>query len=198
MEENLKKKLLALLAEHPELSEGNVSFSNGDVSLYAPVKDEDYKPFSVEVIIGISQKIEVRLSPVHGYGVFAKEDIAEGELIEQCRLLKLGFRAKYNNDPVLKDYVWAGEQSSSESKEHGACQYIALGFGSVYNHSDHPNTIQKFNFRTEVMKVKAGRIILKDEEIFVSYGKKYFMIRNFWKNIHKNNTLDKFLKKGKQ
>jgi hypothetical protein len=196
MDESLKKKLQALLAEHPELNGGKVSFLEDGISLSSNSKDENYKPFSVEVITGNSPKVEVRLSTVHGYGVFAKENLEEGELIEQCRLLKLGNRAIYNNDPVLKDYVWAGEQKSSESKEHGACQYIALGFGSIYNHSDQPNTIQKLNFRTEVMKVKAARIILKDEEIFVSYGKKYFMIRNFWKGIHQSNALEKFFEKG--
>jgi len=198
MEESLKKKLQALLAEHPELNGGKVSFLEDDISLSSNSKDENHKPFSVEVITGNSPKIEIQLSPVHGYGVFAKEDLEEGELIEQCRLLRLGNRANYNQDAVLKDYVWAGEQKSPESKKHGAYQYLPLGWGAMYNHADEPNAVQKLNFNTEVMTVKAGRPILKDEEIFVSYGSRYFMIRNFWKNINKSNGLDKFLNKGQK
>ena len=29
-------------------------------------------------------KLEVRKSPLQGYGVFAKEDIKKGELLEEC------------------------------------------------------------------------------------------------------------------
>jgi hypothetical protein len=35
-------------------------------------------------MIFISNKIEVRDSLTHGRGVFAKEDINEGEIIENC------------------------------------------------------------------------------------------------------------------
>ncbi|HEY9003782.1 MAG TPA: hypothetical protein VIM89_20675 [Mucilaginibacter sp.] len=31
----------------------------------------------------------------------------------------------------------------------------------------------------------------KGEEIFVSFGDKYFLIRDFWKNINKNKALEK-------
>ena len=38
-----------------------------------------------------SDKIEIRKSPVHGYGVFAKDDITKGELLEECYYLEVGW-----------------------------------------------------------------------------------------------------------
>lgn len=204
---DLKKQLETLLASYPELVGSKLDFSGSDIVL-APalpasegvIKTESESNPSidpVDIISGHSRKVEVRRSPIHGYGIFAKEPIGKDELIEECRLLKLGHRSNYNHDPVLKDYVWAGKDDGEQTKLHGASQYIALGFGSLYNHADEPNTNQVLNFETEVMTIKANQLIQKDEEIFLNYGKKYFMIRNFWKNINQNKQLENFLdKKG--
>ena len=210
MNYELKKQLQLLLEQYPELSDSKLSFAGGEITFN---KAEDVKPGTatdssdaakslsntvINSIAGHSAKVEIRRSPVHGYGIFAKALIEAEEPIEECRLLKLAYRANYNHDPVLKDYVWAGKDDGEQTKLHGNTQYIALGFGSLYNHSDQPNTIQHLNFETEVMTVKARQAIQKDEEIFLNYGKKYFMIRNFWKNIKKNNEFENFIaKQGK-
>jgi hypothetical protein len=39
----------------------------------------------------------------------------------------------------------------------------------------------KLDFENETMKIYSTRKIEKDEEIFVSYGPKYWLIRDFWK-----------------
>ena len=200
MNNELKKQLQLLLEQYPELSDSKLSFTEGKILLN---KAEDINAngasnsehISPGHIAGHSPKVEIRRSPVHGYGVFAKELIEAEELIEECRLLKLGYRANYTHDPVLKDYVWAGKDDGEQTKLHGHLQYLALGLGSLYNHSEQPNTIQNLGYKTEIMTVKARQTIQKDEEIFVNYGKKYFMIRNFWKNVHKNNELETFIAK---
>jgi len=207
MTDSLKDQLKVLLETHPELNGCKISFVGTDNFLIdktnsneadtgdEKIIEEISGPLSVEVIVGNSPKIEIRKSPVHGYGVFAKEDLAEGELIDQCRLLKLGHRANYNHDPVLKDYIWADRDNSIESKAHGNNIFIALGFGSMYNHSDSPNTKQWVNYNAGVMTVNTNRVIKKDEEIFVNYGKKYFLIRDFWKGVRKNQAFEKILEK---
>lgn len=207
MNNKLKKQLQLLLEQYPELNDSKLSFAGGKITLNTsnytskPVAETDNnspvkKPGElVDIIAGHTAKVEVRKSPIHGYGVFAKELIKAEELIEECRLLKLGYRANYNHDPVLKDYVWAGKDDGEQTRLHGVNQYIALGFGSLYNHNDQPNTIQHLDFENQVMTIKARQTIQKDEEIFVSYGKKYFMIRNFWKNIQQNNELENFITK---
>ena len=37
----------------------------------------------------LNPKIEVKKSNVHGYGVFAKEDIKQGEILEECHFISI-------------------------------------------------------------------------------------------------------------
>jgi SET domain-containing protein len=146
-----------------------------------------------ESIKGTSSKVQVRTSSVHGYGVFANERIDKGELIEESKLLRLAWRSKYHHDPTLNNYVWANQACKCrECETHGYVRYIALGLGSLYNHSDEPNSIQKLDFAKEVMCVQAHREILPGEEIFVNYGHKYWLVRDFWAQVNKNKLLEKF------
>lgn len=201
MNQSLKKDLDDLLSKYPQLKDKTVAFTDTSFSLSpsegaAPCEQPPVLP---DVIAGTSSKIEVRKSRVHGYGVFAKEAIEPGEFIEHCKLLRLSLRAKYQTDSVIKDYVWGGGNCNcAECRKHGVYQYLALGFGSIYNHSDTPNTKQVHDFNGQTLSVSARQRIEKDEEIFLTYGSKYFLIRDFWKNINKTNGLEKALLKNKQ
>src|SRR4051794_29280133 len=108
MEDSLKNDLAKLLEAHPELKNRKLVFTDNDfdfgselnnllnradeATLCRPVLDLP------DTIKGHSPKIEVRRSPIHGYGVFAKDDIEEGEFIEECRLLKMNWRGNYPHD----------------------------------------------------------------------------------------------------
>jgi hypothetical protein len=198
MNELLKKELEKLSATYPELANSKVVFSGSDVSFDSATDDKENKVASCNfkaefplIIRGHSPKIEVRKSPIHGYGVFAKESLEEGELIEECKLLRYGWRSHYLNDPVMKDYVWANKGCGCiECRNHGTYNYVALGFGSLYNHNDAPNTKQKLDFASETMVVKARKRIEKDEELLVNYGDKYFLVRNFWKSLNENKKFE--------
>ena len=79
-----------------------------------------------------SDKIEIRKSSVHGYGVFAKDDIKKGEILEECYYLEVGWReemGRYRFD--FKDNQ-LGQTPLDESPEK---MVISLGFGSMYNAS---------------------------------------------------------------
>ena len=205
MDESLKNDLAKLLEAHPELKNRRLVFSNDDFAFAKDAEQLLNKADAVslcrtplelpDAIKGHSIKVESRKSPVHGYGVFAKEVIEEGELIEECKLLKMAWRGAYPTDPTIKDYAWGNRACDCiECRRHGTYQYLALGLGSIYNHSDSPNTKQNLSFITEVFTIKARRRIEKNEEIFVTYGDKYFLVRDFWKNIQKNNALEKVAK----
>ncbi|OCX50636.1 hypothetical protein BEL04_22970 [Mucilaginibacter sp. PPCGB 2223] len=202
MKSELEKDILALLAAHPELKNSRLLFNEDNFKLVSDEQtDDDALPLckireeSPEVLWGLSSKIEPRKSAVHGYGVFAREAIEEGEMIEQSKLLKLGSRSKISHDPVLGDYVWANQQCECpECKTYGAFQYFPFGYISLYNHSDGPNTRQEMNFKTEVATITARQRIEKDEEIFVTYGTKYWIIRDFWKQVGKTDAIAKFHK----
>ena len=66
-------------------------------------------------MVFISNKIEVRDSLTHGRGVFAKEDISEGEIIENCHFTILE-QPFLSIDKKLQEYVFAWPKTSFASK----------------------------------------------------------------------------------
>ena len=121
-------------------------------------------------MIFISSKIQVKQSPIHRWGVFAVEDIAEGEIIEESAMIELEQRWLEKDSSILSDYRF-----NFPSGGVPMSQQICFGYGSLYNHSDQPNAyfqsvfyspeISTFRFVT-IRNLKPG------EEILVSYGYK--------------------------
>jgi len=121
------------------------------------------------------QKIIVNKSElIGGRGVFATTDISEGELIERCPMVKMGWRANYQKDPVIWQYLYSHRCDCNDCKNHGPLFYMVLGYGMIYNHQDYPNADWKFDYDKLYADVIANKNIAKDEEIFVSYGNNYF------------------------
>ena len=135
-----------------------------------------------EIILGPSEKICIQNSPVHGKGVFAREDILERELIEEGKLLRLELRYNLINDPVLKDYIFI--DSDNTHPDYGSAVYFGIGYLNLYNHQDEPNTHSKLNFKKEIMTITAKRDIKAGEEIFISYGSNYFKFRHIYANLN--------------
>jgi len=111
-------------------------------------------------------KIIVKKSRLHGFGVYAGKTIKKGEKIEQCYFLI----SRKGGDKRLEDYYF-------DAKGRYA---LFLGFGSIYNHSDDPNADYTINVKRKVATFKATRTIRKGEEILISYGERWFKSRG-WK-----------------
>jgi len=129
-------------------------------------------------VYSVSSKLHVKKSEIHGIGVFAAEDIPKGELLEISRLLKLEWRMKYQYDKVLRDYSWVSNCQCKECQTHGQNMFLALGFGSLYNHSDSPNTNMEINYANQTLIVVAKEDIKQGDEVFVSYGANYWKTRS--------------------
>jgi SET domain-containing protein len=114
-------------------------------------------------------KIYVDQSPVHGWGVFAKQDIKSGELIEECPVLTLPI-LKGDSTPLLIDYRFNWPQGDEWEE-----QVVALGFGSLYNHSNDANANWISSDARKCFIFYATRDIKEGEEIFVWYGDE-----NYW------------------
>jgi SET domain-containing protein len=110
-------------------------------------------------------KIYVKKSRTHGYGVFAEKTIQKGELIEQCYIL-----LSRGGDRGLEDFYFNAKGKNA----------IFTGYGSIYNHTDDPNAHYTININKRIATIKAARIIRKGEEIFVDYGNQWFSSRG-WK-----------------
>jgi SET domain-containing protein len=111
-----------------------------------------------------SPKIYVDKSPIHGWGVFAKEDIMEGEVFEECPILTLPID-KGEITSLLIDYRFNWPQGNDFEE-----QVVALGYGSLYNHSDNANSFWISDLENRTFKFISNREIKKGEEIFVWYG----------------------------
>lgn len=106
----------------------------------------------------------VKKSSLHGYGVFAGKTFKKGEIIEECYIL-----VTKGGDKKLEDYYF----------DVGGKNAIFTGFGVIYNHSEEPSADYFINAKRLLVTFKANRTIRKDEEIFISYGDKWFSDRKF-------------------
>lgn len=123
-----------------------------------------------------STKIKIGLSDIHFRGIFATKDIYSGEVIERCPLVPMAHRSKYQQDPQIWEYLYSQPMCPcNECKNHGFVFYMVLGYGMLYNHQDAPNTKWHFDYPNLIADVIAERDIKANEEIFVSYGTKYFL-----------------------
>lgn len=108
-------------------------------------------------------KLIVKKSSLHGYGVFAAKTIRKGELIEECYLL-----ITKGKDKVLEDYYFDARGKDA----------VLTGYGMIYNHADEPNADYKLSITKKVATFKAEKTIPKGSEIFISYGDEWFETRN--------------------
>ena len=105
-----------------------------------------------------------------GRGVFAVRDFTKGEVIEECPVI------------VANKDTW-GEAVDNYTFQYGdGALALALGYCSMYNHQDKPNT--HYTFADEkgeegaTMTVHATKDIKKGQEIFVSYGDDWWKSRD--------------------
>src|SRR5699024_2470971 len=86
-------------------------------------------------------------SPVHGHGVFATVDLAAGDEIEICPVLVVAAEDVEAFNTTGLDhycYAWSGDRVA-----------IALGLGSLYNHSFSPNAIFDTDDEAETVTISA-------------------------------------------
>ncbi len=105
-----------------------------------------------------SNKIEVRESSLHGYGVFANEDISKDEKIEECHCVI-----------IRKDYA-VGEELDVYTFGYDDTIAIVFGFASIYNSSEgEDNQNVEYSIENEIYTFKAIKDIKKDEELLLNY-----------------------------
>jgi len=109
--------------------------------------------------------IVVRKSPIHGYGVFATQDLAKGTLIEECHFIET--ITSYRG---LQSYVFT--HSSLNDKD-----LFLLGYGSIYNHSSTPNVACEYDTPKKVIRFETLGRIRQGEELLISYGRDWFASR---------------------
>ena len=114
----------------------------------------------------MNELIEIRNTVHKGRGVFAKKRIGRGDTIETAPVLLIPAEQWDRVEPtVLALYIYNFGPTSEE--EHAA---IALGYGSLYNHSYHPNAQYIKDWATQTIHFVALRDIEPSEEITINYN----------------------------
>ena len=108
-------------------------------------------------------KIELRKSPIHGWGVFAKENIQQNELLEEIPFLILPIN-KGETSSLFIDYRYNFPSGNWKY------QVMAMGFAAYYNHSNTPNAGWYTDEENEIFVFITNKFIQKDSEIFTYYG----------------------------
>jgi hypothetical protein len=103
----------------------------------------------------------VARSAIHGTGVFADQFYDVDDIIEQCPVLVVApADAPRVASTTFGDYVYEWEGGYA----------LALGFGSLYNHSRSPSARYEMDYDVEEIHVIAMRPIEPGEEITINYN----------------------------
>lgn len=102
-------------------------------------------------------------STIHGMGVFSKDPIKEGTLIEAAPLI-VGSQEDYESlsQTALHDYYFVIADKQTPIA-------IGLGFASWYNHACPANTIYSIDKKKKIIKINARVNIKAEEEITINY-----------------------------
>lgn len=130
-------------------------------------------------ILYLNSSIEVRRSDI-GFGIYAKEKIFKDEILEECHYLK--YQSKNCNSVVLNDYVFGVAESEEDmtKRSNQICKEnaLALGYGSIYNHSENNNADYYLDNVKNVYVFYTLKNIKKNEQICISYGKNWWTSRD--------------------
>jgi SET domain-containing protein len=114
------------------------------------------------MVIRQTSLIEVRRTRSKGRGIFATAFIAEGTVFEQAPVLVMPAREMNadQEDTVLSHYTFAWGKNTVA---------VALGFGSLYNHSYSPNACYE-DVSGQMKNYIAIRDIQAGEEVTINYN----------------------------
>lgn len=108
--------------------------------------------------------IYVGPSTVHGLGVFTKTHIPAESVIEVCPIIYL----PEQDIPALQKTVINNYYFEWDDDRKGGA--IALGYGSIYNHSFKPNACYDVDVESQRLYILAYRNIVPGEEITINYN----------------------------
>lgn len=109
-----------------------------------------------------------------GRGVFAKKHFGTGEVIEQAPVI------------IIQHEQWELIEKTTFYNycyDWGDDAALALGYGSLYNHSYYPNAIYVKKYEDASVEFVALRDIEPDEEITINYNSSPSDVSPLWFDI---------------
>ncbi len=112
-----------------------------------------------------NKSIEPRKSDVHGWGVFTKEKISKGEILEECHCLYMT-----EDETSYTHHLKPIKRNTIRVEDEGTLPYvIPFGYGALFNSSIDPNVVFKWDNENKILVFYSFRDIEKDEELFLNY-----------------------------
>lgn len=101
--------------------------------------------------------------PGGGRGVYAKRDIKKGEIVETCPFIAIPAHevASLSESILITYFFYFGRNKASVA--------LALGFGSLYNHSYSPNIEFKIRPKETTINFVALNAVTKGTELTFNY-----------------------------
>ena len=110
-------------------------------------------------------KVYIAETPERGRGVFASSHLIKDELVESARVLVIPSEEKHIiMKTVLSSYLF------HEWGEDGTELALALGIGSLFNHSYNPNTVFAYNLTEQTIEFRLLKDVNGCEELLVNYN----------------------------
>lgn len=116
-------------------------------------------------VLYINPKIEMRRSPIHRWGVFAREFISSGEVLEEVPFISIPM-SNTEGSSLFIDYRFNYPSGVSPWEK----QVIPFGMACIYNHSDTPNAKWFTDQENELFVFQTIKNIDPDTEICTYYG----------------------------
>lgn len=111
----------------------------------------------------------------YGRGVYSRSSIKKGQLIESSPILLIP-HDEFNSSSVLDLYVYKYDKNTAA---------LALGFGSLFNHSDSPNIAYQVNYESNCIEFIAAKNIKAHSQLFIDYGYDVRYARERYRNSKK-------------
>ena len=108
-----------------------------------------------------NDKLEVRKSSLQGYGVFTKEDIEEGELLEECHHIEVP------DDVTVQRYMYNWPKGNYQVEKY----VLSFGYGCIYNGAvlGEENVNWKTDIENDILVFHAIKDIKKESELLLYY-----------------------------
>ena len=112
----------------------------------------------------ISTSIIIKKKKKKGRGVFARENLEPGTVVEIAPVIVMSKQDRVLIDQtLLHDYIFEWGASQQE-----CC--MSLGYVALYNHSFQANCNYEMHFNRETITITTNREIKAGEELFINYN----------------------------
>lgn len=106
---------------------------------------------------------EIKVHKKMGRGLFATKKIKAGTVVEVSPVIVFDkVEGYFHTNTLMNHYVYSWGNKGESA--------LALGHGSLFNHSSEANVNYKTNLRAKTITFWAERDIEKGEQLFIDYG----------------------------